>query len=54
MRTIHRLLAIVTVALMLYLGVTGTLMQLLDMYALATHAALDAENVDVRCVGSYD
>jgi uncharacterized iron-regulated membrane protein len=38
MRTIHRILAIITVAVMLYLGVTGTLMQLLDLYTLSVHA----------------
>jgi uncharacterized iron-regulated membrane protein len=38
MRTLHRLLAIVTVLLMLYLGVTGTLIQLIDLTTLFKHA----------------
>lgn len=38
MRSFHRILAIITVLVMLYLGVTGTLMQILDLHALYTHA----------------
>jgi uncharacterized iron-regulated membrane protein len=38
LRTYHRILAILSVLLMLYLGVTGTGMQLLDLYAIGRHA----------------
>ena len=37
MRMIHRISAILSVAIMLYIGVTGTWMQLLDMRALYAH-----------------
>lgn len=36
MRTFHRILAIITVVVMLYLGVTGTLIQAIDLYTLHT------------------
>lgn len=40
LRTYHRILAILAVLLMLYLGVTGTGMQLLDLYAIGRHAPI--------------
>lgn len=40
LRTYHRILAMLTVLLMLYLGVTGTGMQLLDLYAIGRHAPI--------------
>ncbi|WP_206243909.1 PepSY-associated TM helix domain-containing protein [Novosphingobium terrae] len=40
LRTYHRILALLSVLLMLYLGVTGTGMQLLDLYAIARHAPI--------------
>ncbi|HUO21750.1 MAG TPA: PepSY-associated TM helix domain-containing protein [Caulobacteraceae bacterium] len=53
MRTFHRILAIVTVLLMLYLGVTGTAMQLIDMVALATHQPDNAADIASINEGRY-
>jgi len=37
MKTVHRLIAILASVLMLYLGTTGSLMQIIDLHALLTH-----------------
>jgi uncharacterized iron-regulated membrane protein len=38
MRSVHRILSVFAILFMLYLGVTGTLMQVLDLKAIFTHA----------------
>ena len=49
MRTVHRIIAIVTVAIMLFIAVTGTWMQLLDMGAVYGRAgALDPTMRSIR------
>lgn len=38
MKTVHRVGAVIAALLMLYLGATGTMMQLLDLHAILSHA----------------
>src|SRR5579872_5234820 len=45
MRTVHRLVTLVVAAFTLYLGCTGTLIQLIDLRSLFTHASPFDPNV---------
>lgn len=53
LRTYHRILALLSVALMLYLGLTGAGMQLLDLYAIARHAPMTDPTVISINEGRY-
>lgn len=53
LRTYHRLLAVLTVFLMLWLAMTGTGIQLLDLYAIARHAPVNDPTVVSINEGRY-
>ena len=49
MRTVHRIVSVFVVLVTLYLGVTGTLIQLIDLQTLFRHApATDPEMMALR------
>jgi hypothetical protein len=53
MRSIHRIITLFVVIFTLYLGVTGTLIQLVDLRSLLTHAPADDVNMEALREGGY-
>ncbi len=53
MRTVHRILTLFVVIVTLYLGVTGTLIQLIDLRTILSNAPADDPNTEAMRESTY-